>query len=55
MCEEDYLKRSLISGDQQVGVNDALAHLAMKEKGINKIDSFDKDSDTFKDIKRIFE
>lgn len=55
VSEEDYLKALSIAEDQQVGVNDALAYVIMKEKGISKIYSFDKDFDTFKDINRTVE
>jgi len=36
-----------------VGVNDALAYLLMKEKGITEIYSFDLDFDQMKDITRL--
>ena len=52
---EDYLKALTIAEDQEVGANDALAYVLMKESNINKIYSFDKDFDTFKDLERITE
>jgi len=53
--EEDYLKAMSIAEDHQIGANDALAYVVMKELGLSKIYSFDKDFDTFPDIKRIIE
>jgi len=55
VSEEDYLKALSIAEDQQVGANDSLAYVVMKEAGLRKIYSFDKDFDTFKDINRIAE
>jgi predicted nucleic acid-binding protein len=55
VTEDDYLKALAISEDQQVGTNDALAYVLMKEAGLNKIYSFDRDYDKFKDIARIIE
>ncbi|MGB9842691.1 MAG: type II toxin-antitoxin system VapC family toxin [Candidatus Bathyarchaeales archaeon] len=55
VTKEDYLKALSIAEAQQVGVNDALAYVLMKEAGLNKIYSFDKDFDLFKDINRIIE
>ncbi|MEM3379061.1 MAG: type II toxin-antitoxin system VapC family toxin [Candidatus Bathyarchaeia archaeon] len=55
VSKEDYLKALSIAEEQQVGVNDALAYVLMKEAGLNRIYSFDKDFDLFKDIKRIIE
>ena len=53
--EEDYLEALSVVEDKQVGANDALAYVVMKELGLGKIYSFDKDYDTFPDIKRIIE
>ncbi|WP_456469508.1 type II toxin-antitoxin system VapC family toxin [Archaeoglobus sp.] len=39
---EDYLKASLIALEREIDVNDALAHLKMKEKGIKEIYTFDR-------------
>ena len=39
---EDYLKASLIALEKSVDVNDALAYLKMREKGIKEIYTFDK-------------
>jgi len=55
VSEEDYLKAISIAEDQQVGANDALAYVLMKEAGLNRIYSFDKDFNAFTDIKRITE
>ncbi len=52
---EDYLKALTIADDQEIGANDALAYVLMKEAKINRIYSFDKDYDGFKDIERITE
>ena len=52
---EDYLKALIIAEDQEIGANDALAYVLMKETQINRIYSFDKDYDRFKDIERITE
>jgi uncharacterized protein len=58
ICEvskDDYLKAISISEDQSVGVNDALAYVLMKKKTIQTVYSFDKDFDTFADIRRTIE
>ena len=55
VSEKHYLKALAVAEDQQIGANDALAYVLMKETGITKICSFDKDFDVFKDIKRITE
>ena len=55
VCEEHYLKAISIAEDQKIGVNDALAYVLMRESGLQRIYSFDKDFDQFKDIKRITE
>ena len=55
VSEEDYLKALAIAEDQQIGANDALAYVLMKEAGLQRIYSFDKDFDEFKDIHRITE
>ena len=52
---EDYLKALAVAEDHQVGANDAIAYVLMKESGLNRIYSFDKDFDGFKDIDRIIE
>ena len=53
VSEEDYLKALAIAEDQKIGANDALAYVLMKEAGLQRIYSFDKDFDEFKDIHRI--
>jgi predicted nucleic acid-binding protein len=55
VSKEDYLKALSIAEEQQVGANDALAYVLMKEAGLSRIYSFDKDFDLFKDINRIIE
>jgi len=55
VSEEDYLKALSVAEDQRVGANDALAYVVMKEVGLRKIYSFDKDFDAFTDINRIVE
>jgi len=55
VSEEDYLNALSVAEDQQVGANDALAYVVMKEAGLRKIYSFDKDFDAFKDINRMVE
>lgn len=52
---EDYLKALTIAEDHEIGANDALAYVLMKELKINRIYSFDKDFDRFKDIDRTTE
>ena len=39
----DYLKASLIAEEKNLGVNDALAYVKMKELGIEEIYTFDRD------------
>lgn len=58
ICEvvhEDYIKAVSIAEEHNVGVNDALAYVLMKEQAIEIIYSFDKDLDTFIDIKRVIQ
>jgi len=38
----DYLKASLIALEKEIDVNDALAYLKMKERGIKEIYTFDR-------------
>jgi uncharacterized protein len=57
ICEvthEDYIKAVSIAEDHNVGVNDALAYVLMKERALQTIYSFDKDLDAFTDIKRVY-
>ena len=53
VAHEDYIKAVSIAEKQDVGVNDALAYVLMKDQAINTIYSFDKDFDVFTDIKRV--
>ncbi len=39
----DYLKATLIAGEKNLGINDALAYLKMNELTINEIYTFDRD------------
>jgi len=39
----DYLKASLIAEEKNLGVNDALAYVKMKELGVEEIYTFDRD------------
>jgi len=55
VTHDDYLKALSVTEDQQVGVNDALAYVIIKETGLNEIYSFDKDLDKFADIHRTSE
>jgi predicted nucleic acid-binding protein len=55
VSEEHYLKALAIAEELQIGANDALAYVLMKEEGINRIYSFDKDFNEFKDIRTITE
>jgi hypothetical protein len=55
VSEEDYLKAFTIAEDEEIGANDALAYVLMKEEKINRIYSFDKHFDSLKDIQRITE
>ncbi|MGA2682741.1 MAG: type II toxin-antitoxin system VapC family toxin [Candidatus Bathyarchaeia archaeon] len=55
VAQEDYIKAVSIAEDHNVGVNDALAYVLMKEQAIQAIYSFDKDFDAFTDIRRIIE
>ena len=55
VAQEDYIKAVSIAEDHNVGVNDALAYVLMKEQAIQKIYSFDKDLDAFTDTQRVTE
>jgi predicted nucleic acid-binding protein len=55
VSEEDYLKAFTVAEDEEIGANDVLAYVLMKEEKINRIYSFDKHFDSFKDIQRITE
>jgi len=52
VSDEDYLKALSVAEDMQIGANDALAYVLMKDAALQRIYSFDKDFDAFKDIKR---
>lgn len=39
----DYLKATLIAEEKNLGINDALAYIKMKEGGISEIYTFDRD------------
>ena len=53
VTQEDYIKAAVISEDHDVGINDALAYVLMKEQAVQAIYSFDKDLDAFTDIQRV--
>jgi len=53
VAQEDYIKAVSIAEEHDVGVNDALAYVIMKEHAIRTIYSFDKDLDAFNDILRV--
>ena len=55
VSEEHYLKALAIAEDQHIGANDALAYVLMKETGLSRVYSFDKDFDQLKEIQRITE
>ncbi len=55
VSEEHYLKAIAVAEENQIGANDGLAYIIMKETGLNKIYSFDTDFDEFKDVQRITE
>jgi hypothetical protein len=55
VSREDYLKAMSVAENQQVGINDGLAYILMKESNTRRIYSFDKDFDKFKDITRVME
>jgi uncharacterized protein len=55
LCEvsqEDYINTVAISERYQIGLNDALAYVLMRNTETAKIYSFDKDFDRFPDIER---
>ena len=53
VTQEDYIKAASTAEDHNVGINDALAHIIMKEQAIHAIYSFDNDFDAFTDIQRV--
>ena len=53
VVQEDYIRAVSIAEEHNVGVNDALAYVLMKDQAITTIYSFDKDLDAFTDIKRV--
>jgi predicted nucleic acid-binding protein len=55
VSREGYLKAMSVAENQQVGINDGLAYILMKESNTRRIYSFDKDFDKFKDITRVME
>ncbi len=55
LCEvsqEDYINTVAFSERYQIGLNDALAYVLMRNAEIAKIYSFDRDFDRFPDIER---
>ena len=55
VSREDCVAAMGVAEDSRVGMNDAIACIVMKGRGIVEIYSFDKDFDTFRDVKRIAE
>jgi predicted nucleic acid-binding protein len=53
VAQEDYVKAVSIAEKHNVGINDALAYVLMKQQAIQTIYSFDKDLDAFADIQRV--
>jgi hypothetical protein len=53
VAQADYIKAVSTAEDRNVGINDALAYVIMKEQIIKTIYSFDKDFDVFTDIQRV--
>ena len=39
---EDYLESAVLAGEKGVSVNDALAYLVMRRRGVREIYTFDK-------------
>lgn len=48
-----YLNAIPVASDNQLGLNDALAAVAMKEMGVSEIYSFDRDFDGLENVKRV--
>lgn len=55
VSREDCIAAVGVAEDVGVGMNDAVAHVAMRERGITELYSFDKDFDSFHDVKRFTE
>ena len=53
VSEQDYMNAISVAENYKVGMNDALACVIMGKAEMTKIYSFDKDFDSFPDIKRI--
>nr|MDO8044771.1 type II toxin-antitoxin system VapC family toxin [Candidatus Baldrarchaeota archaeon] len=53
VSKKDYLNAIEVAKKFKVGLNDALAYVAMKRIGIDEIYTFDKDFDRLPDVKRI--
>jgi predicted nucleic acid-binding protein len=53
VSEQDYMNAISVAENYKVGINDALACVIMGKAEMTKIYSFDKDFDSFPDIKRI--
>lgn len=50
-----YLSAIPVSSGNRIGLNDALASIAMEKKGVSEIYSFDKDFDRLENVKRVAE
>lgn len=53
VSEQDYMNAISVAENYKMGMNDALACVIMGKAEMTKIYSFDKDFDSFPDIKRI--
>ena len=53
VSKKDYLSAVEVAKKFKVGLNDALAYVAMRRMGIDEIYTFDKDFDRLPDVKRI--
>jgi predicted nucleic acid-binding protein len=50
---ENYVDAVEVAEEVSVGLNDGVAYVLMKQKGMDEIYSFDKHFDRFKDVRRI--
>jgi len=53
--KEDYLMAADIASTRNIGINDSLALIKMRESGANEIYSFDRHFDEIEDITRVSE
>jgi predicted nucleic acid-binding protein len=50
---KDYVDAVEVAEEASVGLNDGVAYVLMKQRGMDEIYSFDKHFDRFKDVRRI--